>query len=211
MGTSATFYTSTDADAQEAWSTSYAYTGANTFGYPGSTAYNMMYRVQPSIDQSSQRVVVDTATSTIQAQSTNGDGAFTAPVGVHNGSCGTLNTQRLANAYTSIGTKVNVSIPATHVVDDSLSATITNLAQLWFNRADYTSTDYIGIVWETGDSAKDEYYDIYIGSFATQAKRCRLALTYHMCSKAKPHGKANTSIKNAHGVLRNNIGRFSGI
>jgi len=201
--TTATWYTSVDADAQEAWASSYSNTGWNTFGYPGSTDYRMMYRVQPSISQTGQRVVVDSATSTVQAYNGNGDGAFTAPVGVHDGSCPDLSAAQFALSYTDIGTTVNVSIPSTHNADDTVSGTLTSLVQAWFDRSGYSSTDYLGIVWQGGDSAKDEYWDVYIGSEGSP-NACRLSCTYHIASKAKWNGTANSNLK-VNGVSSDNL------
>lgn len=212
MGITITKYTQSLSDAQEMYNSANRTTSIPiTFGYPGSNTYRTAYRVLPEISQVSKRVIVDSAYSIVQAYNGNGDGAFTAPVSVHDGSAPDLATTNFAWGFTNIGTAINVSIPSSHNANDTLSATLTSLVQLWFNRLTYSSTDYLGIIWQSGDSTKNEYWDLYNGNYATEANRCRLTMTYHLASKAKPHGISNSSIKNANGILRNNIENFSGV
>lgn len=194
MGTSITWYTSTNADAQEAWDSSYDTTGWNTFGYPGSTSYWMIFRVQPGITQLGERVVIDSAVAIVQAYNGNGDGAFTAPVNVHDGSCPNLSAAQFAFDAVNIGTDVEVSIPSTHDTDDTVSADVAELVQLWFDRAGFGASDWLGVKWEDGDSAKNEYWDVYVGS-AGSPNGCRVACSYHKASKAKWNGTPNANIK----------------
>jgi hypothetical protein len=164
----------------------------------------MMYRVQPSLSQTGQRVVVDSATSTVQAYNGNGDGAFSTPVNVHDGSCPDLSAAQFAFDAVDIGTDVNVSIPSSHNADDTFSGTITALAQAWFDRSGYSSTDWLGVKWEDGDSSKDEYIDCYIGSEGSP-NACRVACTYHLAGKFKRNRVANTNLKNNR-ISSDNIG-----
>jgi hypothetical protein len=167
-----------------------------TFGYPSELDFRIAYRVKPSISQSGERVVVDAATAALKTYSSSGGGAFSAPVAVHDGDAPDLSTTDLAFGYTDIGDSVSFSVPATRTAGaiyttGDMSAAV----QSWFDRAGYASDDYLAVIWEGGDSTKDEYVETYQGNAAAQADRCRVNCTYHKASKAQWNGVANANIR----------------
>lgn len=197
MGTTTTIYAANQEDSQDVLGSTIGNLEPITTGYPSSNDYALAFRVQPSLTQAGERVVVDAATAIIQALNTDGDGAYTAIAGVHDGDCPDLSTTDIAHGYTDIGDSVSPISPSTHAADDTWTTpSIVAAVQAWFERAGYASDDYLGIWWQGGDSAKNEYWDCYRADSPTDAtKGPRVALTYHKASKAKWNGVANANIQ----------------
>lgn len=210
MGTSTTIYGQAQADLQDVLGSTISNLEPITTGYPSNNDYALAFRVQPSLSQTGQRVVVDAAAAIIQAYNGSGDGAWTADAGIHDGSCPDLSTTDIAHGYTDIGNSVSPVSPSTHNADDTWTTpSIVLAAQAWFDRAGYSSSDYIGIWWEGGDSAKDEYWDCYRADSPTDAtKGPRLSITYHIASKEKWDGLANANLK-LDGASSDNLARLS--
>jgi len=205
VGTTTTWYTQALSDAQECTSSVISNTTNLTVGYPSSTDKRVAYRVQPSISQDGERVIVSTATSSIKCSTGNGDGAFISPIGVHDGSAPDLTSDNLAFNYTEIEPNIDFSVPSTRSAGDVYTTgSLKDHVQAWFNRSGYSSSDYLGVIWEGGDSAKNEYIDTYQGNTSATGDRCRVACTYHKASKAKWNGTANSKLK-LNGVGSDNL------
>lgn len=194
MGTTTTWYTSAAADGQDVYSSTISTSNPLTVGYPSSQDYRIAFRVQPNLSQSGQRVVVDAFTATIQAANGDGDGAWTAGTGIHDGDCPDLSANDIAFGYSDIGNSVSPVSASSHNTDDTWTTpSLLLAAQAWFDRAGYASDDYLGIWWTGGDSAKDEYWSVYNGDYATQANRPRCNVTYHIAGKWEENRISNAN------------------
>jgi hypothetical protein len=195
MGTTVTLYTAAASDAQD-----YASSISNdlpiTVGSISNTSYAVAYRHKPDISQVGERVVVDSFTTTVTASSSNGGGAFNGTIGIHNGNCPILSTNNIATGYTDIGNSATIVFPSSKSAGDTLtSPSLKAAAQAWFNRSAYAQADYLGIWLNETDAAKNEYWDLRDGDYATSTERPCIDLTYHKASKSKWNGTSNVNLK----------------
>lgn len=207
MGTSVTLYTASANDAQD-YSSGISTALPVTVGSVSYTSYAVAYRHQPNISQVGKRVVVDSFTSTVTASTSNGGGAFTGVVGIHDGNCPDLSTNNIATGYTDIGGSVGISFPSSKSAGSRLTTpSLLSAAQAWFNRPGYSQSDYLGIWWNENDAAKNEYWDLRDGDYSTTTDRPRIDMTYHRASKASWNGVPNSNLR-LNGSPSDNLGEI---
>jgi len=80
--------------------------------------------------------------------------------------------------------------------------------QDWFDRGAYVSTDWIGLIVDGGDSAGDEYKDVYNANHATLSYRPEFEINYVFVFIDDVSPVAYSDITSVNGVPRNEIERI---
>ena len=150
------------------------------FGYPkeggADRDYRTAYRWQPSLSFDGHLIIIDSAYVRL-TRNTEGTGAFTSGVHVHDGSAPDLSTTNLAFGYIAIGDSQNWAIASSWTADTEYTSPDMKLAvQSWYDS--YSSTDWIGLIVDGGDSASEEWKGVYNGDYATVAYRPELEINY---------------------------------
>lgn len=152
------------------------------FGYPkeggANRDYRTAYRWQPGLSypNGGHIIIIESAYVRL-TRNTEGAGAFTSGVHVHDGSAPDLTSNDLAFGYTDIGDSQDWSIASSWTADTEYTSPDMVLAvQAWYDT--YTSTDWIGLIVDGGDSASEEWKGVYNGDYATASYRPELEINY---------------------------------
>jgi len=180
-----------------------------TFGYPKIDTIDRDFRLacrwQPNIDISRHNITVNSSYIRLTCAA-QGSGAYTSGVHVHDGSAPNLSTTNLAFGYTDIGNSQNWSISTNWVVGTEYTSPDMKLAvKDWFDRGGYSSSDYIGLIVDGGDSASDEYKDCYNANYSTASYRPELEINYDLIFKDDINAVPNANIDEINGISLEDI------
>lgn len=174
------------------------------WGYGDLTWASCALRWQPNIDITNKIIIIDSAYMRVTYETGN-NGAFTAPVGIHDGSAPDLSTTALARSYTPVASNINWSMPNAWTGNtEYTSPDLKNLVQAWFDRSGYSSTDWMAVIVDDGDSQKNEYKQVYRPIDAA-AYRPELEINYRFKFAEDINFVPNSVITEVNGVPANNI------